>query len=44
MKLGHLKQSDLDDMEFKLNTMPRKVLGGLTPFEVYTGERVAFIT
>ncbi|PHM69496.1 hypothetical protein [Xenorhabdus sp. KJ12.1] len=27
-----------------LNMMPRKVLGGLTPMEVFTGVRVAFIT
>jgi IS30 family transposase len=27
-----------------LNIAPRKVLGGLTPLEVFTGKRVAFLT
>ena len=43
MKLGKLRNEDILNMELRLNTMPRKVLGGLTPIEVYTGKRVALI-
>lgn len=43
MKLGKLSNQDIRNMELLINTMPRKVLGGLTPLEVYTGKRVALI-
>ncbi len=43
MALGHLSDKDISDMEFMINSMPRKVLGGLTPLEVYTGKSVALI-
>ena len=43
MKLGHLTEADLREREMLINSMPRKVLGGLTPLEVYTGKRVALI-
>ena len=42
MKLGHL--TNLREQEMLINAMPRKVLGGLTPLEVYTGKRVALIS
>ncbi|WP_232614122.1 IS30 family transposase [Photobacterium carnosum] len=44
MKLSKLSNEDIQNMELRLNTMPRKVLGGLTAIEVYTGKRVALIT
>jgi transposase, IS30 family len=37
MALGALSEQDIRDMELRLNMTPRKVLGGLTPMEVYTG-------
>ena len=43
MPLGQLTQQDIDDMMLIINTLPRKVLGGLTPLEVYTGVSVALI-
>ena len=43
MKLKKLMDNDIRAMELRLNTMPRKVLGGLTPLEVYTGRPVALI-
>ena len=43
MKLGHLTENDLKEQEMLINAMPRKVLGGLTPLEVYAGKRVALI-
>lgn len=43
MPLGHLTEDDLSTMEMLINTMPRKVLGGLTPLEVYTGQSIALI-
>ena len=43
MALGSLTEDDIGDMELMINTMPRKVLGGLTPLEVYTGKSVALI-
>ena len=43
MPLGHLTEADLRVMEMLINTMPRKVLGGLTPLEVYTGQSIALI-
>ncbi len=43
MPLGHLTETDLRTMEVLLNTMPRKVLGGRTPLEVYTGRSIALI-
>ena len=43
MPLGQLTQQDVDDRMLIINTMPRKVIGGLTPLEVYTGASVALI-
>ena len=43
MALGHLTTKDIRTMELLINTMPRKVLGGRTPFEVCTGESIALI-
>ena len=43
MALSHLTTKDIRTMELLINTMPRKVLGGRTPFEVYTGESIALI-
>lgn len=43
MTLGHLTETDLRTMEMLINTMPRKVLGGRTPLEVYTGQSIALI-
>jgi IS30 family transposase len=37
MALGSLEEQEIKDMELRLNMMPRKVLGGRTPIEVYTG-------
>lgn len=44
MALGSLTEDEISDMELMINTMPRKVLGGLSPLEVYTGKSVALIT
>lgn len=43
MALGELTEGDLRTMELLINTMPRKVLGGKTPLEVYTGQSIALI-
>ncbi len=43
MTLGHLTENDTRTMEILINTMPRKVLGGCTPIEVYTGQSIALI-
>ena len=43
MPLGDLAKEDLRTMELLINTMPRKVLGGRTPLEVYTGQSIALI-
>lgn len=43
MALGGLTDKEVRETELLLNTMPRKVLGGLTPFEVYTGKSIALI-
>ena len=43
MAFGNLSEKDISNMEFMINSMPRKVLGGLTPLEVYTGKSVALI-
>ncbi len=43
MPLGQLTTADIETMELLINTMPRKVLGGRTPLEVYTGESIALI-
>ena len=37
MMLGGLSEQEVRDMELRLNMTPRKVLGGRTPIEVYTG-------
>ena len=43
MALGQITAEEIEAMEFQINSMPRKVLGGLTPLEVYTGKSVALI-
>ena len=43
MPLGHLAKEDLRTMELLINTTPRKVLGGRTPLEAYTGRSIALI-
>ena len=43
MPMGQLSDEDIRNMEWVINSMPRKVLGGLTPLEVYTGKSVALI-
>lgn len=41
--MGTLTEEEIDDRVFQLNLTPRKILGGLTPFEAFTGIRVALI-
>ncbi|KEQ18428.1 IS30 family transposase [Endozoicomonas numazuensis] len=43
MALGGLTAAEIREAELLINTMPRKVLGGRTPLEVYTGESLALI-
>lgn len=43
MALGQLSEEEVKEMELLINNMPRKVLGGLTPLEAYTGTSVALI-
>ncbi|WP_420810371.1 transposase, partial [Endozoicomonas acroporae] len=43
MAFGQITEEEIEAMEFQINSMPRKVLGGLTPLEVYTGRSVALI-
>ena len=43
MALGELTDDDIRTMELLIDTMPRKVLSGRTPLEVYTGESIALI-
>ncbi|WP_211831103.1 IS30 family transposase [Kistimonas asteriae] len=43
MAFGQLTVKEVEVMELQINSMPRKVLGGLTPIEVYTGRSVALI-
>ena len=43
MALGSLTESDIRTMELLINSMPRKVLGGRTPFEIYTGQKISLI-
>jgi len=38
-----LTEAEIEDRIWRLNRTPRKILGGLTPFEVFTGKRVALI-
>ncbi len=42
--MATLTEKEIEDNAFLLNLTPRKVLGGLTPLEVFTGKRVALIT
>lgn len=42
--IGSLTDEEIEDRIFQLNCTPRKILGGLTPFEAFTGMRVALIT
>ncbi|MCL6272346.1 IS30 family transposase, partial [Sansalvadorimonas sp. 2012CJ34-2] len=44
MALGSLTEAEVKTMELLINTMPRKVLGGRTPYEIYTGESIALIS
>ncbi len=41
--MATLTEKEIEDRIFMLNLTPRKVLGGLTPFEAFTGKRVALI-
>lgn len=41
--IGQLTDEAVEDRIFQLNCTPRKILGGLTPFEAFTGMRVALI-
>ena len=43
MTFGQITDEEIEAMELQINSMPRKVLGGLTPIEVYTGRSVALI-
>ena len=43
MALGKLTESEIRTMELLINSMPRKVLAGRTPFEIYTGQKIALI-
>ena len=42
--MATLTEKEIEDRILMLNFTPRKVLGGGTPFEVFTGRRVALIT
>jgi IS30 family transposase len=42
--MATLTEGEIEDRIFLLNLTPRKVLGGLTPLEAFTGRRVALIT
>jgi len=39
--MGTLSDEEIERKIEKLNNTPRKILGGMTPFEVFTGQRVA---
>lgn len=41
--MASLTEQEIEDRILLLNFTPRKVLGGLTPFEAFTGKRVALI-
>lgn len=41
--MGTLTEEEIERKIWRLNMMPRKILGGLTPFEAFTGKRVALI-
>lgn len=42
--MGTLTDDQIERDIERLNMTPRKILGGLTPFEVFTGKRVALIS
>jgi len=42
--MATLTEEEIEDRILFLNLTPRKVLGGLTPLEAFTGRRVALIT
>ena len=42
--MATLTDEEIEDNILMLNLTPRKILGGLTPMEVFTGRRVALIT
>lgn len=41
--IGTLTDNEINERLIQLNFTPRKVLGGLTPFEAFIGKRVALI-
>lgn len=41
--MAQLTDKEIDEQIFLLNMTPRKILGGLTPLEAFTGHRVALI-
>ena len=43
MALSKLTESEIRTMELLINSMPRKILGGRTPFEIHTGQKIALI-
>ena len=43
MPIGALTDRDIYNMEVVINSMPKKVLGGLIPIEIYTEESAALI-
>ena len=42
--MATLAEQEIKDRILLLNLTPRKILGGLTPLEAFTGRRVALIT
>ncbi|EDP99107.1 IS30 family transposase [Shewanella benthica] len=41
--MARLTEEEIENRILQLNLTPRKILGGLTPLEVFTGKRVALI-
>jgi IS30 family transposase len=41
--IASLTDAEIEDAILRLNFTPRKILNGLTPFEAFTGQRVALI-
>lgn len=41
--MATLSEIEIEERIWRLNMTPRKILGGLTPFEAFTGKRVALI-
>ncbi|MEZ5534095.1 MAG: IS30 family transposase [Thiolinea sp.] len=42
--MATLTEAEIEKKIWRLNMTPRKILGGKTPFEVFTGKRVALIS